>query len=300
MEWEKQLTVSSAETGLTIKEYLTQLRIPHRIRGNLRQERRVLLNGAYAPTSTAVKENDEITLRFIESDFVTPSSNYLPDNSRRVEILFENDDLIVANKWAGVKTHPTSPDEMGTMMNYAQAYLRKNDANQSAYMVHRLDGATTGALIIAKNPVVVPMLDQMLQTKEIQRTYLAWVAGSFDAQNGVIDLPIGDHPTNRRLRQVNGENAQTAVTHWRVVHQVTNFTLLRLQLETGRTHQLRVHLASIGHPIVGDQLYNPQQYDQYGLLLHAINLRLPIPFTKETRMIAAPLPAGFPRNLKID
>ncbi|KAA8446820.1 RluA family pseudouridine synthase [Weissella paramesenteroides] len=294
--WTKTITLPADQPAISIKEQLTDWRIPRRIRGNFRMARRLYLNGQYQPTSTILKPYDVLTLNWLPEDFITPDSQYVPDASQSLQVLYENDELMVVNKSKGVKTHPNSPGENGTMMNFAQAYLMKQ--NKRAYMVHRLDGQTTGALIIAKVPYVVPILNQMLHDKTIKRTYLAWVDGHLIDATGTIMLAIGDHPTNSRLRQINGPNAKPAVTHWTKIKSVYQQTLVRLQLETGRTHQIRLHMAAIGHPLVGDDLYNQQSTYEEGLLLHSANVQLPIPFSNEIKSIGAPLPTSFPVNLK--
>ncbi|WP_288571843.1 RluA family pseudouridine synthase [uncultured Weissella sp.] len=294
--WTKKIILPADQPAISIKEQLTDWRIPRRIRGNFRMARRLYLNGQYQPTSTILKPYDVLTLNWLPEDFITPDSQYVPDASQSLQVLYENDELMVVNKSKGVKTHPNSPGENGTMMNFAQAYLMKQ--NKRAYMVHRLDGQTTGALIIAKVPYVVPILNQMLHDKTIKRTYLAWVDGHLIDATGTIMLAIGDHPTNSRLRQINGPNAKPAVTHWTKIKSVYQQTLVRLQLETGRTHQIRLHMAAIGHPLVGDDLYNQQSTYEEGLLLHSANVQLPIPFSNEIKSIGAPLPTSFPVNLK--
>ena len=294
--WTKQIVLPSDQPAISIKEQLTRWLVPRRIRGNFRMERRILLNGTYQPTSTILKPGDILTMTWLPDDFEVATSNYVMDDSRPVDVLFENEDLIVVNKIKGVKTHPNSPVEDGTMMNFAQSYLQAQ--GKAAYMVHRLDGDTTGALIIAKNPYVVPMLNQMLRDKTIRRTYLAWVRGAINEPSGVITAAIGENPDDSRTRRVDGPNAVPAVTHWAKVHTVYQNTLVRLDLETGRTHQIRLHMQSIGHPLVGDPLYNPTDDYEGGLLLHAASIKIPLPFTNDLKSIGAPLPPSFPRNFK--
>lgn len=294
--WTKRVVLPADQPAISIKEQLTAWQVPRRIRGNFRMGRRILLNGVYQPTSTRLKPGDVLDMTWLPADFEVADSHYVPDASQPLDVLFENDDLIVVNKRKGVKTHPNSPGEDGTMMNFAQAYLAEQGI--SAYTVHRLDGDTTGALIIAKNPYVVPMLNQMLRDKTIKRTYLAWVCGNITATSGTIDAPIGDNPADSRTRTVNGPNARPAVTYWHKVHTVYQNTLVRLELATGRTHQIRLHMKHLGYPLVGDPLYNPDSNYSDGLLLHAAAIQLPIPFTNDVKSVGAPLPPTFPRNLR--
>lgn len=294
--WQYEVIVGTNEAGKTLKEQLIAWQVPRRIRGALRMRNAVLINGKYQYLSTQLVAGDQITFNFIATDFVTPTSNYVLDDTVKLDIIFENQDLIVVNKPAGYKTHPNFTGEAGTIMNFAAAYLAQN--NQQPYIIHRLDQATSGALIIAKNPIVVPILNQLIANKIIKRTYLAWVSGHFDAECGIINSAIGLDENDQRKRQIDGQKALPAITHWTKVHEVFQNTLVRLQLETGRTHQLRVHLASIGHPIIGDPLYNPQTTSKDMMLLHSAQVELHIPFSSDIINISASLPAHFPVNLK--
>lgn len=292
--WEKEVVLPANQAPVTLKEQLLLWHVPRRLRGRLRQQRRVLLNGHYQPTSTNLQPGDVITMHFEQADFA-PESAYVPDDRVVLPVLFETADFLVINKPKGMKSHPNSPGEDGTVMNFVEAYLQPQ--GQHAYMVHRLDSETTGAMLVGKKPYVVPILNELLREKEIKRTYLAWVTGALTSNAGTIDLPIGEDPVHDRLRQVNGPNARLAVTHWQKIHQVYQNTLVRIELETGRTHQIRVHFAAIGHPLIGDALYNPQATPDIGLMLHAASIRVPMPFEGTVRSISAPLPRSFPRNL---
>lgn len=293
-QWMKQVTIKQLQQPTSLRDQLIAWRIPRRIQGQLRQGRRVLVNGSYKPMNTNLKAGDELTMLFMDTDFTTPVSSYVPDASQTVEVLFENEDLLVVNKSAGVKMHPNSPGETGTLMNYVQAYLSHDDL-ADAYMVHRLDEDTSGAVLIAKTPIVVSVLNAYLKDKVIQRAYLAIVEGVMNQTQGDVDLPIGINPENERLRQVNGLKAQKALTHWKVTHSFDNHTLVALQLDTGRTHQIRVHMQALGHPIVGDRYYNREQ-SHSRLMLHANKITFIMPFTNEQREVKVALPKDFCLN----
>lgn len=295
-EWLYKVVLPTNQRALSIKEQLIAWHLPRRLRGSLRIRKAIKLNGTNQPVSTILKPHDQLEFLFIASDFKVATSNYVIDDSVQIDVLYENNDLLVVNKLAGYKTHPNFTGESGTIMNFVAAYLA--DKQQAPFMVHRLDLATSGALIIAKTPIVVPILNQLIAKKNIERTYLAWVNGSIAQSKGILDQPIGYDPNDQRKRKVEGINAQPAITYWYQVHHVYQKTLLRLQLETGRTHQLRVHLQNWGHSIIGDPLYElPISYGR--LLLHSATVKLYIPFSNEVRFISAPLPEDFPVNLSV-
>lgn len=293
-QWIKKVTLTELQQTRSLRDQLIAWRIPRRIQGQLRQGRRVFVNGSYKPMNTNLEAGDELTMLFMDTDFTTPVSSYVPDASQAVDVLFENEDLLVVNKSAGVKMHPNSPGETGTLMNYVQAYLG-NDDLADAYMVHRLDEDTSGAVLIAKTPIVVSVLNAYLKDKVIQRSYLAIVEGVMDQIRGEVDLPIGVNPDNERLRQVNGRKAQEALTHWKVIQSFDNHALVALQLDTGRTHQIRVHMQALGHPIVGDQYYNLKQ-SHSRLMLHANKITFILPFANEQKEVKADLPTDFCLN----
>ena len=270
-----------------------QWALPSRLVHYLRVRRQVLINGTYRNMNEPVASGDQVTLKFAGDEFRTPTSNYRPTPSPMLDVLFENRDLLVVNKPAGQKTHPNQPLETGTLMNDVAGYLQGSSA--AAYMVHRIDQATSGAVIVAKNPVVVPILDRYIAAGKIHRRYVAVVEGNFAKKCGRFSWPIGFDLTDQRKRCVNGLKAKPAVTNYQVLQTSGNLSLVQLQLQTGRTHQIRVHLAYSGHPIVGDPLYNGQPNSR--MLLHGIAQQLVMPFKKTLREIYAPLPNYFPPAL---
>ena len=178
-------------------------------------------------------------------------------------VLFENRDLLVVNKPRGQKSHPNEEGETGTVMNDVAGYLA--GSNDGAYMVHRLDLQTSGAMIVAKNPIVVPVLNRLIADGLIHREYVAVVEGRLEGI-GCWDWPIGRDPEDPRWRAVDGLHAQPARTYYRSLAANDQRSLVQLRLATGRTHQLRVHLAHSGHPIVGDPIYNRASAER--MLLH--------------------------------
>lgn len=267
--------------------------LPKRMVHFLRVREHVLVNGDYLPVNNDVSAGDLVELRFVGDEFRTPNSNYLSDASQPIEVLYEDTNLLVVNKPAGIKTHPNRSDESGTLMNLAAAYLARQ--GQEPFMVHRIDQFTSGAVVIAKNPVVVPILDRLISSKQIRRSYLAITAGEMVPKRGRIELPIGRDEDDRCKRRVDYAHGQSAITDYQVVADSDEHSLVKLELQTGRTHQIRVHLAAMGTPIVGDPLYNDNLAPQ--MLLHGWQLQLVLPFDLTKITIQAPKPPYFDENI---
>lgn len=208
---------------------------------------------------------------------VEPSS-YVPMAKCEVPILFEDAHVLIVSKPADMSTHPNEPGQTGTCMNHVMAYV-KSQGGVYAEHVHRLDQGTKGLVLIAKHPLIKSMLDRMLEEKKIIRVYEAIVDGFMTQKNGSIRSSIGKdrHDSARRAVSPTG---QTAITHFEVVGQDADFTKVHVILETGRTHQIRVHFSSIGHPVTGDRMYGSRtRADNYSL--QAKKLQFVHPITKE-------------------
>jgi 23S rRNA pseudouridine1911/1915/1917 synthase len=215
-----------------------------------------------------------------ELTFTVPEarSTYVPEE-RELQILFEDEHILAVNKPAGVTTHPDGSGQNGTLMNYVMAYVA-NQGGDYAEHIHRLDKGTSGVLLIAKHPIAKALFDRMIERNEIVRKYQAEVDGQLKRPKGTIKLPIGrdrHHPA-KRIVSLSG---QSAVTHFRVIERKADSTIVEAELETGRTHQIRVHLAHLGHPVVGDTLYDGSRTADGEFRLTATGLSFTHPFTKE-------------------
>ncbi|CAI2620135.1 hypothetical protein AKUH3B202X_01690 [Apilactobacillus kunkeei] len=290
-KWEYKLNISGINAETSLREYLQKkLLIPKHLIFTLRTNERVLVNKKYLPMNFPIKNGDKLHLSFIESDFSLPVQNLIPDNSIKLEILYEDDDLLVVNKPRGFKTHPNQPGETNTLLNFCESYL--NQTNQHAFMIHRLDQFTSGAIIVGKNPAVVPILVRLIKDKVIHRNYLAWTDCIINPASGTIEKAIGFDPEDKRKRKINGSKPLPAKTDYMVQSTTNDHSLVELSLHTGRTHQLRVHLASIRHPIVGDPLYNPNS-DNDDMLLHSWKLTLIRPYYMDQIEIKSTPPDSF-------
>ncbi|MDL5056466.1 RluA family pseudouridine synthase [Geitlerinema calcuttense] len=224
-----------------------------------------------------------------------------------LDILYEDSDLLIVNKPAGLVVHPAPGHERGTLVNAILAHcpdLAGIGGEKRPGIVHRLDKDTTGAIAIAKNDFSLNHLQGQIQAKTARREYLGVVYGAPTAASGTIDRPIGRHPVDRKKMAVVPieRGGRSAVTHWQVRERLGNYTLMHFQLETGRTHQIRVHCAAIKHPIVGDPEYSSGRsvgVNLPGQALHAWRLQLQHPISGETVEAIAPLPASFTTLLQV-
>lgn len=277
------ITLPDTQPTTTIRELLEQeWLVPRKVRHFLRIRKNVWINQKPALFHFEVHAGDHITLRFEETDYQYQEVQL--GKSSFVQPLYEDDHLLIVNKPAGMKTHPNEPTENDTLLNHLAAYLKKKE--QRPYVVHRLDKETSGAILFAKNPFVLPILGRMLEQKKIYRRYQALVWGTIK-EDLILKDKIGRDRHDRRKRVVDPHKGQTALTHVSVDQVVNGQTQVYCVLETGRTHQIRVHLSHIGHPIVGDPLYQTRPANR--LMLHALELHMSHPFTQET-IVAKALP----------
>ena len=224
-----------------------------------------------------------------------------------LDILYEDEELIILNKPAGLVVHPAPGHPDGTLVNAILAHcpnLPGIGGIQRPGIVHRLDKDTTGAIVIAKTDLAYQHLQAQLQAKTARREYLGLVYGVPKTETGSIDLPIGRNPQDRKKMGIVSieDGGRAAITHWRVQERLANYTLIHFQLETGRTHQIRVHSAKMGHPLVGDPIYSSGHslgVNLPGQALHAWKLQLQHPVSGNLVEVTAPLPRSFATLLEV-
>lgn len=260
----------------------------------------VLVNGKPVKSSYKVENGDRIRLEI--PDAVEPEIEAEP---MALDILYEDSDIILINKPKGMVVHPAAGHYSGTLVNGLMAHCKNELSGINGVMrpgiVHRIDMDTTGVLIVCKNDKAHNAIAEQLKVHSITRKYYAIVHGVLKADTGTVNAPIGRHPVDRKKMSINEKNGKEAVTHYRVLQRFRRFTFVECQLETGRTHQIRVHMASIGHPLLGDQVYGPAKMPFSGLqgqTLHAGVLGIIHPSTGEYMEFTAPLPAYFEAILK--
>lgn len=260
----------------------------------------VLVNGKPVKSSYKVENGDRIRLEI--PDAIEPEIEAEP---MALDILYEDSDIILINKPKGMVVHPAAGHYSGTLVNGLMAHCKNELSGINGVMrpgiVHRIDMDTTGVLIVCKNDKAHNAIAEQLKVHSITRKYYAIVHGVLKADTGTVNAPIGRHPVDRKKMSINEKNGKEAVTHYRVLQRFRRFTFVECQLETGRTHQIRVHMASIGHPLLGDQVYGPAKVPFSGLqgqTLHAGVLGIIHPSTGEYMEFTAPLPAYFEAILK--
>lgn len=216
-----------------------------------------------------------------------------------LDILYEDKDILIVNKPKGMVVHPAAGHYSGTLVNALMYHCGDSLSGINGVMrpgiVHRIDMDTTGSLLVCKNDSAHQKLAEQLKEHSIRRIYHAIVHGNIKEDSGTINAPIGRHPVDRKKMSINHQNGREAVTHYTVLERFGDYTYIACQLETGRTHQIRVHMASIKHPLVGDYVYGPQKcpFQLQGQTLHAKILGIEHPSTGEYMEFDAPLPEYF-------
>lgn len=265
------------------------------------REGQVLVNGSPVKSSYPVQTDDEV-------GFCLPPSQE-PDicpEDIALDILYEDADLLVVNKPKGMVVHPAAGHYSGTLVNGVMYHCGGELSGINGVMrpgiVHRIDRDTTGSLIVCKNDRAHNHIAAQLKEHSVTRRYRAICHGVIVEEQGTVDRPIGRHPTDRKRMAVNEKNGKCAVTHYRVLQRFREYTYIECELETGRTHQIRVHMASIGHPLLGDGAYAPGRkcpFSLQGQTLHAMTIGFIHPTTGEYLELEAPMPEYFTHLLEI-
>ena len=261
-------------------------------------EGKILVNGKLEKASYKTKLNDKISVEEVIAREIELKAQDIP-----VEVIYEDSDIIVVNKPKGMVVHPANGNPDGTLvnaiMNICKDSLSGIGGEIRPGIVHRIDKDTSGLLIIAKNDKAHINLSEQIKNREITKKYVALVRGVIKENNATIDMPIGRSDKDRKKMSVR-KDGKNAVTHFDVIKRYNGYTYLDIKIDTGRTHQIRVHLAEIGYPIVGDGVYsngrNP--FGVEGQMLHAKSLEFRHPITGEILKLEAPLPEYFEEVLK--
>ena len=302
--------VTPAEAGTRLDAYLaTDPSLSRSAAARLIEEGAVTVNGVPQKPRYAVKAGDLVAVALPE-----PVPDEAQPENIPLSVVYEDSDIIVIDKPKGMVVHPAPGNPTGTLVNallyHCHGELSGIGGVERPGIVHRIDKDTSGLLVAAKNDAAHRALAAALEVHDVKREYRALVSGGFRDDSGTVDLPIGRHPTDRKrmavLREGMGKSRE-AVTHYRVIERFSGITYLSLVLETGRTHQIRVHMSHLGHPLLGDEVYGggrtPFERRHSALLagqcLHAARLSLRHPRTGEDMIFESPLPAEFEKMLDI-
>jgi len=264
----------------------------------LQNKKKITVNQKSAKANYKINENDEIDILIPDPEMLDILPEEIP-----LDILYEDSDILVVNKPKGMVVHPAPGHYSHTLVNAVMYHCEHNLSGINGVLrpgiVHRIDMDTTGSLLICKNDKAHQIIADQLKEHSITRRYHAIVHGNLKEDIGTIEAPIGRHPIDRKKMSTKTKNGKPAVTHYKVLHRFCNYTYIECELETGRTHQIRVHMASIGHPILGDRLYGPSKcpFKLQGQTLHAKILGVIHPSTGKYIEFDAPLPEYFEKLL---
>lgn len=282
--------IDGRSSGLRIEQYLRRLGYSCQ---NLTQLKKmpesILLNGVWSYLRTPINSGDTLTVHIQE----TESSPNIPPEDLPLDIIYEDQDILVVNKPAGMPVHPSLNNYRNSLANALMYYYTRQGKPFVFRCTNRLDRDTSGLTVVAKHMVSSSILSAMAARHEIEREYLAIVRGSVNPPAGTINAPIGRTGSPLIERKIDPEHGELAVTHYRTVRENNGHSLVSLTLETGRTHQIRVHMLHLGYPLIGDYLYNPDMEYIRRQALHSYRLAFRHPITGEHMEFRAEMPADM-------
>ena len=290
MERVLEYIISSDTNPVTVLDFLKQEGFSRHILSSMKNSSGncIVLNGERGFGRFVLKEGDRLVVTVQEVE----SGENIIRTEMNLDILYEDEDILVINKPAGMPVHPSMGNYENTLANGIAWYFSQKGEDFVYRCINRLDRDTTGALILAKNPLSAAVLSVQMKRRQIRRTYLALVNGVLP-ESGVVDAPIARMEGSVITREVNFETGESAVTHYERLAVGRYYSLAELHLETGRTHQIRVHMKYIGHPLPGDYLYHPDYRRIQRQPLHSFQLEFTHPITKEPMLFTAPVPEDF-------
>ena len=290
MEKVLEYIISSDTNPVTVLDFLKQEGFSRHILSSMKNSSGncIVLNGERGFGRSVLKEGDRLVVTVPEVE----SGENMIRTEMDLDILYEDEDILVINKPAGMPVHPSMGNYENTLANGIAWYFSQKGEDFVYRCINRLDRDTTGALILAKNPLSAAVLSVQMKRRQIRRTYLALVDGVLP-ESGVVDAPIARMEGSVITRKVNFETGESAVTHYERLAVGRYYSLAELHLETGRTHQIRVHMKYIGHPLPGDYLYHPDYRRIQRQPLHSFQLEFTHPITKEPMLFTAPVPEDF-------
>lgn len=302
MNKKNEYIVKPEEEGLRLDVFINQ-RMPQTSRSAIQKhikESFVTVNHNHKKANYKISSGDIVSYEEKEPVAVSIEEENIP-----LDILYEDSDLLIVNKPKGMVVHPAPGHFNGTLVNAVMFHCKDSLSGINGELrpgiVHRIDRDTTGSLIICKNDTAHISIANQIKEHSVNRIYRGIVVGNIKEESGTIEGAIGRHPVDRKKMCINEKNGKTAITHYRVLEHFKNYTYVEFKLETGRTHQIRVHMASIGHPLLGDSIYGQKNcpFHLQGQTLHAAVIGFMHPSTKQYLEVEAPLPDYFLHLLKI-
>ena len=300
----EEYTVEESQSGMRLDKFLTEI-YPDQTRSFLQKlvkSGEIKVNGKPVIKAGFVVEGGDQ----VSASIPTPQAVEIEAENIPLDILYEDADVLIVNKPKGMVVHPSAGHYSGTLVNAIMYHCADSLSGINGEIrpgiVHRIDMDTTGALIICKNDAAHVDIAEQIKEHTVTRRYRGIVCGVVKEDEGTIEGAIGRHPTQRKKMAINEKNGKPAITHYKVLQRFAKYTYMEFRLETGRTHQIRVHMASIGHPLLGDELYgNPKNLAMKGLqgqTLHAMVIGFVHPTTHEYMEFEAPLPEYLQNLLK--
>lgn len=295
-----QYKISIEDNGIRIDKFLAKKenKLSRALIQKIIEGRQVTVNGKVAKQSYKVNIDD-----VVEFEIPEPKSTKIIAEDIKLNVIYEDDDILVVDKQKGMVVHPGNGNLTGTLVNAVMAHCKDNLSGIGGEIrpgiVHRLDKDTSGIIIIAKNDISHVNISEQIKSRNVKKTYIALVRGEVTANNATIDMPIA-RDKNSRIKMSVDKNGKQAITHFKVIKRYKDYTLLEINIETGRTHQIRVHLSEIGHPVVGDEVYSngKNPYGVKGQMLHSRSIEFTHPRTNKRMNLEAELPAYFQKVIK--
>lgn len=285
------LEIDKRVQGMTLLELFHYLHLSKKTIHLLRQNKDYTLNKTYVDYHTVLKEKDILSIKAYEQcrDFIEQESS--------LEIIYEDDLLCIVNKPSNLIIHPDDKSKKDTLCNYVSYYYKQTHQDLPIRYLHRLDRDTTGLVMFCKCALLQPYFDALIASKEIKKTYLAIIQGHLPKKEMTVNLPIGQdrHSKNKMCIFKTGKEA---ITHFKEIKTSGNDTLVKCQIETGRKHQIRVHLSHLHHPIIGDSLYGKASSQIKRMALHAYRLEFIHPLSNQLMTIECPLPLDMEKIIK--
>ena len=287
--------IDEDSAGLRVEQFLRRKRYSGQNLSEIkRMPKSILVNGVHYYMRQELSKGDHLQVRICE----TQNSEKIPPTKLPLDIIYEDEDLLVLNKPAGMPIHPSLNNYTNSMANALAYYFQSQGKPFIFRCCNRLDRDTSGLTIVSKHLVSGSILSDMTKYREVHREYLAIARGSVTPSEGTIQAPLGRKEGTIIERTVDWEHGEDAVTHYKVVKEANGHSLVSLRLETGRTHQIRIHMKYLGYPLIGDYLYNPDMEYMTRQALHSHHMEFPHPITGEHMSFTAPLPEDMARVMQ--